>query len=126
MTGTSLALGDVLGTILSLVPLPAGAGVVIDQVGAGGVVEAGRHRALINLLLTVVTKVSSVVTVAGEQVDSIQTLATMQTGTGGAVVDVDLTVAAIVTKGTLASVVVDSILALSTVLTWVVEACVGS
>ena len=117
MTGTGLALGDVLGTILALVTLPAGAGVVIDQVGAGGVVEAGRHRALINLLLTVVTKVSSVVTVAGEQVDSIQTLATMQTGTGGAVVDVDLTVSAIVAKGTLASVVVDSILTHSTVLT---------
>ena len=79
--------------------------------------EAWRHRALINLLLAVVTKVSSVVTVAAEQVDPIQTLTTVQTGAGGAVIDVDLTVPTTVTRGALTCVVVDSILTHSAILT---------
>ena len=79
--------------------------------------EARRHRTLINLLFAVVTKVSSVVTVAGEQINTIQTLTTMQTRAGGAVVDVDLTVSTTVTRGTLAGVVVDSILTHSAILT---------
>ena len=117
MTGPSLALGDVFRAILALVSFPTGAGVVIDQVGAGGVMKAWRHRTFINLLFTVVTKVSSVVTVAGEQIDTIKTLATVKTRTGGTVVDVDLAVSAIVARGALTCVVVDSILTHSAILT---------
>ena len=79
--------------------------------------EAWIHRTLINLLFTVVTKVSSVVTITSEQVDAIKTLTTMETRTGGTVINVDFTISSIITKGTLTCVIVDSVQTNSTILT---------
>ncbi len=70
--------------------LPAAALEAVDQVAAGGVVAARPNRALVNVRLAVGALVAGVRTVAGVQVDPVQTLTAVQAGQRSAVVNVHL------------------------------------
>ena len=105
--GGVLAVRDVLGAVLPVISRPAGAGVVSDQVDAGGVVTTRSHLALVNINLTGLTSEAGVLTVAGEHVDAVRALPSVQTGGGLTVVNVELAVSALVARGAGAAVVVD-------------------
>ena len=62
---------DVLGAVLAVISRPAGAAVVVDQVGAGGVVTARLHLALVNVHLTGLPSEPGVLAVAAEHVDEL-------------------------------------------------------
>ncbi len=74
---------------------------------AGGVVQTRPNCALVNVRLAIDALVGGVGTVTGVQVDPIHALATIETGSGGAVINVDLTVAAGVAVLAVAGIVVD-------------------
>ena len=98
---------DVLGAVLPVISRPAVAVVVVDQVDAGGVVAAGRHLALVDVHLAGLAGEAGVLAVAGEHVDAVRALPSVQTRGRLAVVNVELAVAALVAGGAGAAVVVD-------------------
>ena len=65
------------------------------------------HLALVNINLTGLTSEAGVLTVAGEHVDAVRALPSVQTGGGLTVVNVELAVSALVARGAGAAVVVD-------------------
>ena len=117
MTWICGTFSDVFRAVLASVSIPAEAGVVVDQVGAGGVVLAGTNLALINLLVTSVSRVSSVGAVAAEHVDSIPALSTVKIWTVRAIINVVVAVSTIKAWRAETSVVVDTILAGCSILT---------
>ena len=98
---------DVLGAVLAVISRPAGAAVVVDQVGAGGVVTARLHLALVNVHLTGLPSEPGVLAVAAEHVDAVRAPPAVQTRGRLAVVNVELAVSALVAGGAGAGVVVD-------------------
>ena len=107
MARSRLALLDVLLAVLGRVARGAVAAVVIDQVDAGGVVTARSHLALVDINLTGLTSEAGVLTVAGEHVDAVRALPSVEAGCGLAVVNVELAVPALIARGAGAAVVVD-------------------
>ena len=108
--GRDLTVRDVISAVLAGVAAPAGAAVVVDQVGAGGVVSAGLNLALVDVHLAGNAGEAGVVAVAGEHVDPVSALAPVLTRIRGTVVNVHLAVPAIVARGAFAGVVVDPVM----------------
>ena len=106
-TGRIHAVRDVQGAVLAGVARPAGAAVVVDLVGAGGVMTTRSHLALVYVHLAGLPSEPGVLAVAAEHVDAVRALPAVQTRGGLAVVDVELAVSALVAGGAGAAVVVD-------------------
>ena len=109
--GRVLAVRNIFSAVLAVVARPALAEVVVDEVGAGGVVPAGLHLALVDVHLVGLAGEAGVLTVAGEHVDPVSALAAIETRICLTVVNIDLAVPAIVARGADAGVVVDTVVA---------------
>ncbi len=119
---------DVDTAVLTVIPSPTVAFVVIDQILTCSIILAGIlpfQFTLININLTVIAVEAGTCTVAGVLVHAITTLTAVQTRCRGAVVDVDLTLVACIAGYTRTGIVVDSVNAGGSVLAQSCQALVN-
>ena len=110
MARSRLALLDVLLAVLGRVARGAVAAVVIDQVVAGGVAEAGGGgQTLVDVALAIIPSEARVGAVASVEVDPVNALALVLARVARAVVYICLAILTRVAGGTVTSVGVDAI-----------------